>query len=74
MGTKSQNKPCEPQLIASVNVPVVLGYMVVSEKWRVYLHHGVAYQFGDDLFELYSEKISLEQKSYHHRCYRVNDH
>ena len=73
MRTESQDEPGEPELVAGVYVPIVFGHLVVSKKRGVHFHCGVAHHLRNNLFELYSEKVSLEQKSNHHRCYRVND-
>jgi hypothetical protein len=73
MWTESHDQPCKPQLVADINVPVVLWNLVVCEEGSVHFHSNIVDKLGNDLLELDTEKVGLQQKSNHHCSYDVND-
>jgi hypothetical protein len=59
MRTKSHDKPSKPQLVADINVPIVLRNLVVCEEGCVHFHSNIVDQLWNDLLELDTEKVGL---------------
>ena len=74
MWTDGHNKPCEPQLITDVDIPIVFWHLVICELGCVHFHCVAIEQLWYDHLELYSEQVRLKQESYHYCCYDVDDH